>query len=87
MAQIGKKRYTNSKIRSGKGSKIERDLFEYEYDEEITYECPVRGTVTQIVCIRKFRPRFNYGFFNIVGSSDELDNAVNAVPSSSEEED
>jgi len=30
---------------------------DYEYEEDVVYECPVRGTVTQTVMIKRLKTR------------------------------
>ena len=43
--------------RKKKGQKKLEDWFDYEYEAEVTYECPVRGTVTQTVMIKRYKSR------------------------------
>lgn len=35
----------------------EHPLFDYAYEEDITFECPVRGIVTQRVLVRRYKSK------------------------------
>jgi len=43
--------------RKKKGQKKLEDWFDYEYETEVTYECPVRGMITQTVTIKRYKYR------------------------------
>jgi hypothetical protein len=45
----------SKKKKNGNMSRREAALLDFEYDAEITFECPVRGTVTQTVKVKRFK--------------------------------
>jgi len=43
--------------RKKKGQKKLEDWLDYEYEREYTWECPVRGTVTQMIKVKRIKSR------------------------------
>ncbi|NVM33955.1 MAG: hypothetical protein HWN81_00065 [Candidatus Lokiarchaeota archaeon] len=43
--------------RKKKGQKKLEDWLDYEYEAEYTWKCPVRGTVTEKVKIKRYKVR------------------------------
>ena len=51
----------------------EHPLFDYSYEEEIIYECPVRGTVTQKVLVKRYKSEMQAAKEAIFGGGNELE--------------
>jgi hypothetical protein len=45
------------KIKNGKLKLVKNNDIEFEYDQDIVFNCPVRGTITQKVKIKRIRPQ------------------------------
>lgn len=53
--------------------KREHPLFDYSYEDEVTFECPVRGTVTQKVLVKRYKSKYQERRERMYGGDDELE--------------
>ena len=51
-------------------------LFEYEYEDEITFECPIRGIVTQKVMVKHYKSKYQAAQDLLVKNSSEVDSLL-----------
>ena len=49
----------------------EHPLFDYSYEEEVTFECPVRGIVVQKVLIKRYKSQMQAKREAMLRSSDD----------------
>jgi hypothetical protein len=66
---------SKKKVVTIKAKKISKDpRIEEIYEQEVTFECPVRGKVTQKVKIKRYRATAsNEGVKHVLKSSDSID--------------
>lgn len=48
-------------------------LFDYQYEDDVTFECPVRGTVTQKVTVTRFKSKLQAAREAMMAARDEFD--------------
>ena len=69
-----------------KRKKREHPLFDYSYEDEVTFECPVRGTVTQKVLVKRYKSKYQERRERMYGGGDGIDQLLDDELSVYEEE-